>query len=67
MRIFTVFVSRCAAFKIVDVHLKRARAEAVREFAERLKTEKWKHKNFGELVFVEDIDNLVKEMVGEQG
>lgn len=29
---------------------------------ERLKANKFKHKNFGELVFVEDIDNLVKEM-----
>ena len=42
------------------------KTEAVKEFAERLKAEKWKHKNFGELVCVEDIDSLLKEMVGEQ-
>lgn len=37
----------------------------IREFAERLKAEKFKHKNFGELVQVEDIDNLVEEMCGK--
>lgn len=38
------------------------RAGAIKEFAERLKENKFTHKNFGELVVVEDIDNLVKEM-----
>ena len=42
----------------------QARAEAIKEFAERLKAEKFPHTDFGELVYVEDIDNLVKEMVG---
>jgi hypothetical protein len=41
------------------------RAEAIKEFAARLKAAKFKHKNFGELVYVDDIDNLVKEMTEE--
>ena len=41
------------------------KCRAITEFAERLKEEKFTHKNFGELVYVEGIDNLVKEMVGE--
>ncbi len=43
----------------------KSRAEAIKEFAERLKAEGFKHKNFGELVYVDNIDDLVKEMVGE--
>lgn len=39
-----------------------AKSEAIKEFAERLKKEAFSHKNFGELVYVDDIDNLVKEM-----
>lgn len=42
--------------------IRQLKAEAIKEFAERLKAEKFKHANFGELVYVEDIDNLVKEM-----
>lgn len=42
-----------------------AKSEAVREFAERVKSMKWNHKNFGELVYVEDIDNLLEEMKQE--
>ena len=45
---------------------KECMTEAIKEFAERLKADKFAHKNFGELVAVEDIDNLVNEMVGEQ-
>lgn len=41
------------------------KAEAYTEFAEDIKATKINHKNFGEIVFVEDIDNLLKEMVGE--
>lgn len=48
-----------------DVAIKTAKAEAVREFAERVKGEKWNHKNFGELVCVEDIDILLEEMEKE--
>ncbi len=40
------------------------RAEAIKEFWEKLKKEKVTHKNFGEMVYVEDGDNLVEEMVG---
>ncbi len=43
------------------------RAEAIKEFAERLKVKGFADKETGEgIVCVEDIDNLVKEMVGER-
>ena len=47
-----------------------AKAEAYKEFAERLKTEyakgmSWFKKKESYYVDVDDIDNLVKEMVGE--
>ena len=45
--------------------LENERAEAVKEFAERLKAEKFEHQNFGGLIYYEDVDNLVKEMVGD--
>lgn len=42
------------------------RAEAVKEFAERLKKESFEDAGYYDnLVFVTDIDNLVKEMAGE--
>ncbi len=34
----------------------------VREFAERIKAEKFIHKNFGELVQVDDIDTIADEL-----
>ena len=49
----------------IRIRYKEAKSEAVKEFAERLKENKFTHRNFGQLVYVEDIDNLVKEMVGE--
>lgn len=54
-----------AGYKYAD-SIENIKAEAIKEFAERLKREAVTHKNFGELVYVEDIDNLVKEMVGER-
>lgn len=51
-----------------DVLLKRAKAEAVKGFAERVKLEFYYE--FDELIpsiMADKIDNLVKEMVGEQG
>lgn len=49
-----------------DKAIKKAKAEAVKEFAERLK-EKSEHFDLEKENFVSetDIDNLVKEMVGE--
>lgn len=48
--------------------LDTAKAEAVKEFAERLKGTSACNKitGYGEVVYVRDIDNLVKEMVGEE-
>ena len=43
---------------------KQAKSEAYREFAERLKATKFTHKNLGELVYVEDIDNTLDELTG---
>lgn len=40
------------------------RAEAIKEFAERLKDTKFKHGN-DYIIYAENIDNLVKEMIGE--
>lgn len=39
-----------------------AKSEAYKEFAEDIKATKITHKIFGEIVFVEDIDNLLKEL-----
>ena len=41
----------------------RVQADTVRTFAERLKAQKMKHKKFGELVCVEDIDEIAEEML----
>ena len=40
-------------------------AEAIEEFAERLKDKAYEVKGFYEVVDVKDIDNLVKEMAGD--
>lgn len=62
-----------------DAEIKRLKAEAEmtegyaealeqkarKEFADRLKAQKITHHNLGELVYVEDIDNLLAEMEGE--
>ncbi len=46
---------------------KECMTEAIKEFAERLKVKGFADKETGEgIVCVEDIDNLVKEMVGER-
>ncbi len=42
-----------------------AQSAAIKEFWNRVKAEKFTHKNLGELVYVEDGDNLVKEMEGD--
>lgn len=47
------------------IHYNEARAESVKEFAEKLKNKsltKWDYHN---AVDVDEIDNLVKEMVGD--
>ena len=40
-----------------------AKADTVRKMQERLKAQKFTHKNLGELVYVEDIDQIAKEML----
>ena len=39
------------------------RADTVRKMQERLNAQKFTHKNFGELVYVDDIDKIAKEML----
>ena len=50
----------------IEALYENARAEAIKEFAEKLKANR-PHLNTGEQVFYirpEEVDNLVKEMVG---
>ena len=53
----------CASFYEVSKQLKTAKSKAVKEFAERLKEKKRELDRF--ILYDEDIDNLVKEMVGD--
>ena len=50
---------------VADYNKLRAdfRADTVRKMQERLKAQKFTHKTFGELVYVEDIDQIAKEML----
>jgi hypothetical protein len=41
------------------------RADTVKKMQERLFAKKFVHKNFGELVYIEDIDEIAKEMLEE--
>ena len=54
----------------IKIRYKEAKSEAIKEFAERLKEKSFKTiRNYGltkDVVEVCDIDNLVKEMVGEK-
>lgn len=52
-----------ASFYEVSKQLKTAKSEAVKEYAERLKEKKRELDRF--ILYDEDIDNLVKEMVGD--
>lgn len=38
----------------------------VKEFAERMKSEKFIYKNFGELVQVDDINTIAEELIDKQ-
>lgn len=49
---------------VVDLN-KKVKHEAYREFAKKLKAKKFTHKNLGELVYIEDIDNTLKELTDQ--
>ena len=49
----------------VDEQVRVAKAEAYKEFAERLKETKFKHGN-EYIIYAENIDTLLKEMVGAE-
>lgn len=59
------FFKNKADFAEVKHGLKTAKAEAIKEFAERLKKKAYEGQGFYSVITVSDIDNLVKEMVGE--
>ncbi len=50
----------------LDVRENKIKAEAYKEFAEKLKCMKKWNVDLPDFVFVSDIDNLLKEMVGEE-
>lgn len=54
-----------ASFYEVSKQLKTAKSKAVKEFAERLKEKAMQKFDWNEYVEVEEIDNIVKEMVGD--
>ena len=64
-RLSASLTSTTEAYEFVNGIVLKSRADTVRKMQERLKAEKFTHKNFGELVYVEDIDQIAKEMVGE--
>lgn len=41
------------------------KADTVRKMRERIKAEKFHHKNFGDLVYLADIDQIAKEMIND--
>ena len=43
--------------------LEKIEADTVRKMQERLKAEKFTHKNFGELLYVDDIDQIANELL----
>ena len=45
--------------------MQQAKSEAYKEFAERMKEKAMQKFDWNEYVEVEDIDNLLKELVGE--
>lgn len=49
----------------LDETIRTIRAEAIKEFAERVKEKAYEIKGAYDVVEVDTIDNLVKEMVGD--
>ena len=62
---FCIANEREAIKDCINTAVEEAKAEAIKEFAERLKEEAVTKCDWDNCVDVEDIDNLVKEMVGE--
>ena len=48
-----------------DYKIKSTKSEAIKELFEKIKKEKMTHRNLGEIVYIEVIEELLKEMVGE--
>lgn len=58
-------LERMDEIEALKEQLKTAKCKAITEFAERLKEKAMQKFDWNEYVEVEDIDNLVKEMVGQ--
>ena len=56
-------VSLNDAYEFVNGIVLESRADTVRKMQERIKAEKFHHKNFGDLVYLADIDQIAKEML----
>ena len=56
---------RASDYKTMRDKYLNAKSEAYKEFAERMKEKAMQKFDWNEYVEVEDIDDLVKEMVGE--
>ena len=63
----TEFERKCAslndAYEFVNGIVLQSKADTVRKMQERIKAEKFHHKNFGDLVYLADIDQIAKEML----
>lgn len=58
----------CSQYGNCGHALKKAKADTVKKMQERIKAEKFHHKNFGDLVYMADIDRIAKEMLeGDNG
>ena len=55
----------CRSFADIGKMYSEIKAEAIKEFAERLKGEAYTNNYCEKIVLENDIDNLVKEMVGD--
>lgn len=47
----------------LKIECEYTKSDTVRKMQERLKAEKFTHKNFGELVYVDDIDQIANELL----
>ena len=55
-------IAKEKAEAVAEYH-RELKADTVRKMQERIKAEKFHHKNFGDLVYLADIDRIAKEMI----
>ena len=64
-RLENVLVEQSAENVMLCGELKHVKADTVRKMQKRIKTEKFHHKNFGDLVYIDAIDQIAKEILSE--